>query len=323
MRGLALAAPLALALAGCGAPAAEQLPRARIVSGWPQLPAGVTLGQVSAVDVDGRGRVYVLQRGTRVWAEPFPGTPIAEPAVYVFEGASGRLLTRWGAGQFVMPHGLSIDPAGKVWITDAAREQVYRFSSDGRRELAIGTAGVTGADGAHFGRPTDVAFDGARVLVADGYLNSRVAVFDRGGRFLGQFGRMGPGDGPLRVPHSIALDAGSILVADRENSRIARFAGDGRPLAAWRRKGGGRPYAVKPLPDGGAVSVEGRDGADRGGVVLRVWARDGTLVRSLDASARAGPSKGHDLAVAPAGQVYVADVDAGRVVKIDLSGQGH
>ena len=102
-------------------PAREEAPRAAVVAGWPTIPPEAKFGQVSAVDVDTQGRVYVLHRAGREWSEPFPEEPIAEPTVFVFDGATGKLLKQWGAGQFIMPHGLSIDPAGKVWITDVGR----------------------------------------------------------------------------------------------------------------------------------------------------------------------------------------------------------
>ena len=313
-----LASIAVVLLAGCGGsgPAREAVARADIVPGWPQLPAGVKLGQVSGVDVDAAGRVYVLQRGTRPWVEPFPKDLIADPTVYVFDGITGTLLSRWGAGEFVMPHGLSIDPQGKVWITDPGREQVYRYSAEGKRELALGTDGVTGDDGAHFGRPSDVAFDGERVLVTDGYLNGRVAIFDRSGRFLGQFGTKGRGEGQFAIPHAIAAHARELVIADRENARIQDFALDGAFKTQMPMPGGGHPYAVKPLADGGVVTLEGRDARNRAGAILRFWDRSGKMTRALDAGAAAGPTKGHDLAIGPDGAIYVADVDAGRVVKI-------
>lgn len=318
----AAAAALVLCLAGCAAGPHEQAGRADIIAGWPLLPAGIAMGQVSAVDVDAAGRVFVLQRGQRAWSEPFPSDPISEPTVFVFDSATGKLLDRWGSGVFVMPHGLSLDPRGKVWITDPGREQVLRFSADGRRELSIGTRGVSGDDGAHFGRPTDVAFDGERVLVSDGYLNGRVAIFDRSGRFLGQFGSEGQGAGHFAIPHAIARQEDRLIVADRENSRAQWFGLDGTFVALRPMPEDGHPYAVKPLPGGGAVTLEGRDREDRGGAVLRFWDRGGKLVRTIDAGAQQGPTKGHDLAIGPEGEIYVADVDAGRVVKIAPSGQG-
>lgn len=154
-------------------PAREKTPRAAVVAGWPTIPADAKFGQVSAVDVDAQGRVFVLHRAGREWREPFATATIAEPTVFVFDGLSGRLLTRWGAGEFIMPHGLSVDPQGKVWITDVGREQVFRFSPEGKLELTLGERGRTGDGPRNFGRPTDIAFAGDEVFVSDGYTNHR------------------------------------------------------------------------------------------------------------------------------------------------------
>lgn len=312
-----------LLLAGCEAEAPrETAPRAVEVAGWPSIPADAKFGEVSAVDVDARGRVYVLHRAGREWSEPFPEKPIAEPTVFVFDGKSGSLLARWGAGRFVMPHGLSIDPEGKVWITDVGREQVFRFSPDGRLELTLGERGVTGRDPRHFGRPTDIAFAGEEVFVADGYHNHRVAVFDRQGRFLRQWGEAGGGERGLETPHAIAVSGVRVLVADRENARVQLASRDGSPLGSW---GGtrGHPYSLKVLPDGRVLSIEGRDRQGRSGAMLRLWRVDGRLKRSFDmALPGEQASLGHDLALGPDGMAYVADVYGDRVVKLDLRAMG-
>ena len=124
----ALAAAAVLALAACDAapPPREEVPKLAVDAGWPTIPAGAKFGEVSAVDVDPAGNVWVLHRAGRKWEEPFPKAPIADPTVFKFS-PDGRLIARWGAGQFVIPHGISIAPDGKVWITDVAREQVMRF----------------------------------------------------------------------------------------------------------------------------------------------------------------------------------------------------
>ncbi len=310
-----------LAACSIAPPAREEAPRAPVVEGWPTIPASAKFGQVSAVDVDAQGRVYVLHRAGREWNEPFPKEPIPEPTVFVFDGASGRLLAQWGADQFIMPHGLSIDPEGKVWITDVGREQVFRFSPEGRQELVLGQRGVTGDDSGHFGRPTDIAFSGGEVFVSDGYLNHRVAVFDRAGRFLRKWGEQGGGNAGLEIPHGIAIRGEHAYVADREHGRIqvTDLAG-GNPIN-WKPDGlRGHPYSVKALTDGRVVSIEGRDNADRSGALVRIWRPDGTIERSLDIALPGdGTSLGHDLAVGPDGMAYAADVYGNRVAKFDLA----
>ena len=306
-----------MALGSCGAPARENLPQVQIVKNWPDIAQGIPFGEVSAVAVGLGNRVYVLHRPGRPWKEPFPTTPIAEPTVAVFDGASGKLLDQWGAGQMVMPHGLSIGPQGNVWITDAGREQVLRFTPQGKLTLTIGTRGVTGDDASHFGRPTDIAFLGDHVLVSDGYLNARVAEYDLDGQFIGQFGSKGHDPGQFSVPHAIAVSGDRILVADRENGRIEAFDRHGKLAADWTEPGRGHPYAVKPMPDGEWLSLEGRDDYDRQGIVLRLYGKDGQLERSFAvASVPGDKSRGHDLAVGPDGAIYIADVTGERVVKL-------
>lgn len=318
------AMPIAVLLAGCSmaSPAREETPRAAVVAGWPTIPPDAEFRQVSAVDVDASGRVFVLHRAGREWREPFPAEPIAEPTVFVFDGPSGRLLARWGASAFIMPHGLSIDGEGKVWITDVGREQVFRFSPEGKLELTLGERGVTGSGPRHFGRPTDIAFAGEEVFVSDGYLNHRVAVFDRAGRFLRQWGGKGAGEDDLAIPHAIAVRDGMVYVADRENGRVqvTDFAGKG--LANWRGSASlGHPYGLKPWGEARIVSIEGRDSADRSGAILRVWRADGTVERVLDVGLPGErASLGHDVAIGGDGMAYVADVYGDRVIKVDLSG---
>lgn len=310
-RALAALAPLALAACDTAPPPREVVQTLAVDAGWPTIPAGAKFGEVSAVDVDAQGNVWVLHRAGRVWEEPFPTTPITEPTVFKFT-PDGTMLAQWGAGQFIMPHGLSIDDAGKVWITDVAHEQLFRFSPDGRQELVIGTRGATAQDAAHFGRPADVAFLGNRVLVADGYVNTRVAEFTPQGKFLRDWGT-------FKVAHAVAVDETRIYVADRENARIQIFDHAAKLVESRVSPSGNHTYSLKPLGGGRLLAVEGRDGADRKGAVIRVYAADGTTEASYDIGLPGkDASLGHDLAIGPDGHIYATDVPGGRVVRFSL-----
>lgn len=309
---LALAAAV-VALTACDAspPPREDVPKLAVDTGWPTIPANAKYGEVSAVDVDAEGNVWVLHRAGRKWEEPFPQQPIAEPTVFKF-APDGKLLARWGAGQFVMPHGISIAPDGKVWITDVAREQVLRFSPEGVLELTLGEQGVTAQDAGHFGRPADVAFLPGRVLIADGYVNTRVAEFAPDGKFIRDWG-------DFKVAHAVAVDEQRIYVADRENARIQVYDHTGKLAATWASPAGNHTYSLKPLGAGRLLAVEGRDGADRNGAVLRVYKADGTVGASYDIGLPGDDaSLGHDLAIGPDGHIYVTDVNGGRVVRLSL-----
>jgi DNA-binding beta-propeller fold protein YncE len=303
-----------LGLAACDAaapPAREVVAVLEVDAGWPSIPAGATFGEVSAVDVDAEGNVWVLHRAGRKWEEPFSPTPIAEPTVFKF-APDGTLLAQWGAGLFIMPHGLSIDADGKVWITDVGHEQVFRFSPEGVQELVIGERGVSAQDATHFGRPADVAFLAERVLVADGYVNTRVAAFTPDGTFLRDWGA-------FDIAHAVAVDDKHIYVADRENARIMIYDHAGKLVEERKSAAGNHTYSLKPLPGGRLLAVEGRDGADRKGAVIRLYAADGSLSASYDIGLPGkDASLGHDLAVGPDGHIYVTDVAGGRAVRFKL-----
>ncbi|GAC1659414.1 MAG: peptidyl-alpha-hydroxyglycine alpha-amidating lyase family protein [Gemmatimonadaceae bacterium] len=292
-----------------------------VVHGWPTLPAGQLLGQATGVGIDSKGAVLVFHRAGRTWTEPFPTEPISTSTVWAFDGKTGRFLRSWGAGMFIMPHGLDVDRNDNVWVTDVGRQQVFKFAADGRVLLTLGERGVAGSDSAHFNFPTDVAVrpDGG-FYVSDGYRNTRVLRFDAQGRFLNQWGKPGKGPGEFDLPHGLALDNdGRVYVADRGNSRVQVFDSTGGFVADWHGPLLGRPYGVAVSPDGTIFSVDGGDQPtmppDRGGVThLRA---DGTVLErfggfgNYDGQFRLA----HDVAVAPDGAVYVVDAWGQRVQK--------
>ena len=293
----------------------------RVQHGWPILPVGEVLGQATGVGVDSHGAVFAFHRAGRTWVEPFPKDPIAAPTIWVFDGATGRVLRTWGADLFIMPHGLTVDRNDNVWLTDVGRQQVFKFSSDGKLLLTLGERGVAGADSGHFNLPTDVAVrpDGG-FYVSDGYRNTRVMRFDATGHFLSQWGAPGTGPGQFDLPHGLALDkAGRVYVADRSNARVQVFDGAGKFLADWHGPEIGRPYGVAVAPDGTVFTIDGGDQPksppDRGGATH--LAADGKILErfgsygNYDGQFRLG----HDVAVGPGGVVYVADAGGQRVQK--------
>src|SRR5947208_649476 len=101
--------------------------------------------------------------------------------------------------------------------------------------MTLGEAGVAGDDEKHSGRPTDIAWlpDGT-FFVSDGYVNTRVAKFDKSGKFLMTWGTKGTGPGQFNLPHSIDIDRNrKVYVADRSNSRIQIFDENGKFLDQW------------------------------------------------------------------------------------------
>lgn len=95
-----------------------------------------------------------------------------------------------------MPHGLTVDADGNIWLTDVALHQVFKCAPGGQMVLlTLGEKFEPGSDDLHFCKPTAVAvLDGGDFFVADGYCNSRIVKYSAAGGRLLQWG-LSDGDG--------------------------------------------------------------------------------------------------------------------------------
>ena len=101
-------------------PAAAQpreLPFFEVDPTWPRLPPQRKVGDVSHVNADSQGNVYLLHRPRTLKARDFAR---AAPPVLVFD-RDGNFLRAWGGdgSGYEWPqreHGIYIDPKGFVWI---------------------------------------------------------------------------------------------------------------------------------------------------------------------------------------------------------------
>merc|ERR1711971_1134020 len=95
------------------------------VHGW---DSGLSLGQVSAVDVNQDGDPVVFHRGPVEWnAKSFDKNhllvarkekPIQVDTILTLDANKGKVLSGFGKDLFYMPHGLDIDSEGSIWVTD-------------------------------------------------------------------------------------------------------------------------------------------------------------------------------------------------------------
>ena len=113
-----------------------------------------------------------------------------------------------GEGEFVLPHALTTDGAGRVYVADRNRWRVQVFSRDG------GFLGMW----THVGKPFGIACAGDGCLyVCDGD-NARVTKVETSGRIVGFFGAPGSEAGELSNAHNIAVAPnGDILLAHLDN----------------------------------------------------------------------------------------------------------
>jgi DNA-binding beta-propeller fold protein YncE len=128
-------------------------------------------------------------------------------------------------GAFDDPSGVAVDPAGNVWVVENDNKRVQKLAPDGTPLLMFG-------GDAGFSDPRQLALaPNGDVYVTD--LNGSVFRFAADGTLLGTFGQ------GLETPRGVAVDqAGNVLVADRDQFRVAVFSPTGdllrtisRPLA--------------------------------------------------------------------------------------------
>ncbi len=294
------------------------------VKDWPALPPGVQLGEVAGVAVDVNGHVFVFHRPGRGF-DMTATTKLAEPTVLEIDAGTGKLIASWGANMFIVPHGITIDGENNVFLTDVNLQQVFKFTHDGKPLITIGEPRVGAWDASHFNEPTDIAIrpDGT-FYVSDGYVNSRVALFDKSGKWLQEWGKKGSGEGEFSNPHGLAFVPGStdVLVADRENSRLQLFDRVGKFKRQWvgvkDAQTTGRVFSVAYDPEGSLyVGIRRADYDTQHTGVIKLD-RDWNIVASVGFGKPGDPvfNSVHDIAVGRDGSIYVAETRTKRVVKL-------
>jgi sugar lactone lactonase YvrE len=233
----------------------------RTINGFFDLPGGREWGSTSAVDIDADGEsIWVAERcGANTCA-------MSDADNVIKYDKDGKLVSAFGGGMLIWPHGIHVDSRGNVWIADGrvanAREleqnpgaagkgaAVYKFSPEGELLMTLGSPGVVGdGTGPVLSEPNDVVVgpDGS-IYVGDGHSGqgadadlstvARIVKYDPTGRFLQSWGQIGTAPGEFRTPHGLAFDSrGRLFVADRGNVRIQIFAQDGTFITEWKQFG--------------------------------------------------------------------------------------
>lgn len=236
-------------------------PNPVVTRNWGDLPEGREWGSTAGVDIDPfDGHVWAYERcGAGSFGSGVPINCHTNPVapIFKFDRNTGEVLTNFGAGIMVTPHGIHVDDDGNVWVTDFATnddgtkgQQVHKFSPTGELLMSLGTPGQTGNDSRHFNQPNDVVVgpDGS-IYVSDGHsgqgmttnqamaegrangLTARVMKFAPDGTFIRQWGQIGVRHGEFRTPHALDFDSqGRLWVADRGNHRLEIFDQDGNYL---------------------------------------------------------------------------------------------
>ena len=337
------------------------------IEGWAKLPEGRTWGSTSAVEVDKDGKsIWVAERcGQNSCLDRATGKMSDLPTILKFD-SSGKLVTSFGAGVAIFPHGIHVDRDGNIWITDGQDNaplpqrgaagggrgrgeaptgpigprpgatfghQVYKYSPDGKLLLTLGKAGGAAAPD-YFYAPNDIqTAPNGDIFVAEGHGagNNRIIKFDKTGKFIKEWGKLGTRPGEFDQPHCLAMDSrGRLFVGDRNNNRIQIFDQNGTFLEEWKQYSRPSGIAIDKndmiyVADSESESVsQNHNGWKRGIRVGRVKdGKDGKVIafipdpetKSRAADNYTGTSAAEGVAVDSQGNIYGAEVGPKRLMR--------
>ncbi|HKV62556.1 MAG TPA: peptidyl-alpha-hydroxyglycine alpha-amidating lyase family protein [Candidatus Acidoferrum sp.] len=352
MMRIACGAALALLVAGAGL--AQEPPEIRYHAdaNFLKLPADMYLGEVAGVAVNSKGHVFVFSRGNTTG----PAYGAAAAQLLEFD-AKGNFVREIGHNLYAwsFAHAVRVDKQDNIWVADKGSDMVIKFNPEGRVAMVFGrkqeaadeetgplkhpNPPLAPVDGM-FRQVTDMAWDAAgNTYISDGYINSRVAKFDKDGNWVKSWGEPGSNAGQFHTPHSIAVDAtGNVYVADRGNSRIQVFDGDGnylrqiqidvpappdampaignKPRATRGTMAPGAPWAICITP--GPKQVLFASDAFPGRIYK--LSLDGTVLGMLGKSGKLPGEFGwiHEIACPSENELYVAELLNWRVQKLVL-----
>lgn len=319
-----------------------------------KLPPGMNFGEVPGVAVNSKGHVFVFTR-----SNSSNGPAYAPAAAQLLEFSDdGEFLREIGKGLYAWSeaHSVRIDRDDNIWAIDKGSDMIIKFNQAGRVVWTFGRRLEAADEGAKpwehvdpplppvdglFRQPTDVAWDSkGNIYITDGYVNSRVAKYDKDGDWVKSWGDKGTGPGQFRIPHAIVVDRNNNLyVGDRTNRRIQVFDTEGKflrlftidvPLVPGTRAvngntpTGARLAAVIGAPNSICITPGPNEVLFVGestfpGRIFKV-ALDGKVLGVIGRSGRQLKqfSGAHQLACPSENEVYVAETSNWRVQKLIL-----
>lgn len=231
--------PLVLQAQTVGAEAVDNrsVPQMRFeAQDFVKLKPGENLGEVLGVAVNSKGEVAVLNHPGSATTGPLFGNATTE--ILLFD-RDGHFIREIGRKVYALGYGHSIryDRYDNLWIVDKGTDAVIKFDPSGKVLMNLGRR-PEGFDSGHIehakqadaravdgwlGAPTDVTWDqDDNIYVSDGYVNSRIAKFNKVGKSSTRAAAWGPYS---------AVEAS--MKANRIPSRAGRFMASRAALAGY------------------------------------------------------------------------------------------
>jgi hypothetical protein len=322
-----------------------------------KYPDNITIGEVAGVATNSKGNLFVYTRTGHPTISLGTSRPFAHGGSRLYEfDRTGKFVREIGQDSyaFLVAQQVRVDPQDNIWMVDQMSSMVIKFDPSGRVQLLLGRkseservpsnptpggrgagAGVggparggrgpagAGAQSDLFQRPSDVAWDAAgNIYVADGYGNSRVAKFDKSGKFIKSWGSTGTAQGQFNSVRGIALDAqGNVYVADAGNKRIQVFDGDGNFKTQIADVGAPSAVCISPGSHQYLYSSNSNppDDLDNGGEIYKLEL-DGRIVGKFGRAGKLPKEFGTVNAIdcRRDNELYVGEIGNWRVQKITL-----
>jgi len=295
----------ALAAAGCGKKKTVYKYEDTLPNGINEIPKtalryervstiDANVGQLRGIDVDARDRLYMVGSG----------------GLHVLDAEGNEL------GRMAVPKSaasVSVADDGTIYV--GCRQQVLRFSADGKR---LGNLGAPGVGPGKFSHVTSVVVHGSDVLVADADAKQMfIHRFATDGTFLNDIGRHAEDKTqflglvlPSPFLDCVVDDEGNVVVTNTGRLRVEVYSKNGgRPLRHWGI-GGLAPDAFSGCcnPTNLAITRDGLVVTAEKGMFGRVKIHDrrGNLLAYIPPSTFPGKPRGMDLAVDSKNRIYVA-----------------
>jgi sugar lactone lactonase YvrE len=303
-----------------------------------QLALFATLNRPLRLAVDGAGNVLVADFGNQRIRKIDP---------------SGRISTLTDGIE--EPIGMALGPNGTLYVANRAANRIVAVSPNGQKSQFAGSgqAGNAGDNGnatnADLDHPGDVsvASDGS-VYIADTNNNRIRKVANDVITAVAGSGLQGGADGAgflarFNHPGGLLVLGGTLVVADTDNNRLRRYdiAGDLVSTTAGRDNlpgGDGGPASAAILDRPAGVAIDGSGVAyvtEHDSFRVRRIDPAGTITTVINAAGATGDPADNvpgatarlmqptGLAMDGAGNLYVADARAHRVVRLDAGGILH
>jgi len=305
-----------------------------------KLPEHIHMGEAVGVATNSKGHIFVYTRTGSTNATLGGSRAFTHGGARLFEfGPSGSFVREIGQGAYglMFAHTVRVDPQDNIWVVDEGSNMIVKFNPEARGRDDDGQKGRrrfpspsrmdepdrgAGVAGDIFNRPTDVAWDAAgNIFVSDGYGNSRVAKFDKNGKFIKTWGSRGTAQGQFNTPHSIATDAqGNVYVGDRGNKRLQVFDNNGAFKTEFLNVGAPWAVCVSPGPHQFLYSSNSNGTGDMENGEIYKMELDGRIVGKFGTAGKLMKEFGsiHEIDCRNANELYVGEITNWRVQKLTL-----